>query len=287
MHLRVVTCTHTYTHSHLHTLTLTHSHAHIHPQGEALQELLELAQLRLARGAVGQADEGQVAVFAAVTALLGALQQLDTAPGMRVCGCVCLHLFICFFAPGRTAAAGHGTRYACVWLCVSASVYLFLCSWVQCSSWTRHQVCVCVWLCVSASAYLFLCSWVQCSSWTRHQVCVCVCACVCVCVCVCIFVFVFALLGALQQLDTAPGMRVCVWLCVSVSVYLFLRSQVLCSSWTLIQVRMCVRVQLCVYLMIMCSWLPACSWTHPLGMHMCLCIGLCVCVPMCVYCVCA
>jgi len=49
-----------------------------------VEELLELAQLRLEHGAVGLADEGQVAVFAAVTALLGALQQLDTTPGMQV-----------------------------------------------------------------------------------------------------------------------------------------------------------------------------------------------------------
>ena len=55
-----------------------------HTQGEAVEELLELAQLRLEHGAVGLADEGQVAVFAAVTALLGALQQLDTTPGMQV-----------------------------------------------------------------------------------------------------------------------------------------------------------------------------------------------------------
>eukprot|EP00967_Tisochrysis_lutea_P088453 scaffold125513_cov21-Tisochrysis_lutea.AAC.2 len=54
--------------------------SHIHSQGEAVDELLELARLRLARGAVGFADEGQVAVFSAVTALLGALRRLDTAP---------------------------------------------------------------------------------------------------------------------------------------------------------------------------------------------------------------
>ncbi|KAF5825587.1 hypothetical protein DUNSADRAFT_8365, partial [Dunaliella salina] len=51
-------------------------------QGEAVDELLELARLRLARGAVGSASEGQVAVFSAMTALLGALRQLDTAPGV-------------------------------------------------------------------------------------------------------------------------------------------------------------------------------------------------------------
>lgn len=61
---------------------------------EVVAELLDLAQLRLAKGAVGAADEAQVGVFHAVTALLGALEQVDAEPGacvcVRVCACVCV-----------------------------------------------------------------------------------------------------------------------------------------------------------------------------------------------------
>jgi hypothetical protein len=47
----------------------------------AFQEAAELAGQRLAMGAVGAADEGQVAVFSAVYHILTSLTQLQTTPG--------------------------------------------------------------------------------------------------------------------------------------------------------------------------------------------------------------
>ncbi len=77
----------------------------------AAQELLSLAQQRLAVGAVGQADEGGVAVFSAVQRLLAAVDQMDKAPGARRAGSLCANA-----KNAATRAAGCCRGAASRWL---------------------------------------------------------------------------------------------------------------------------------------------------------------------------
>lgn len=64
---------------------------------DAVAELLALGELRLQKGAVGEADEAGVAVFSAVVRVLRALSQLEASPG--VCGgwgSAPMHAHTCF-----------------------------------------------------------------------------------------------------------------------------------------------------------------------------------------------